>query len=106
MNNWYPLVYDSNGRLTSIGNPVVYCLILIIASGLCLSCFLPYTILRAGGGGLRQVDEQDPNARVPLYALWMLEVCLRDQLGNEEMGAVQHLIRSEGALDQVSNDWH
>lgn len=84
----------------------------MIFNGRWSSCsFLPYAILGRGGGGLRarrlrQVDEQNPNARVPLYALWMLEVCLRDQLGNEEMGAVQHLIKSEGALDQVSNAWH
>ena len=46
-----------------------------------------------------QVAKHDTHVQVPLYALWMLEVCLRDQLGNEKKGVVEPIIRTKGSLD-------
>lgn len=46
-----------------------------------------------------QVGE-GPNGKMPVYALWMLEVCLREPTPGGEGGVVETFVRC-GGLDQV-----
>ena len=41
-----------------------------------------------------------PNGKMPVYALWMLEVCLRESTPDGEGGVVETFVRC-GGLDQV-----